>query len=515
VDDYLELMHALDSEPDASRRAGRVLEWVIRCVGVDGAALVDLRKKGSPPVILAAHGSLSAVFPDSLKAPSSAESLAAPTPVTIQSESGSDGSQGYWLPVAREDGEPGDGVLLHGASAAGQAELHPQALYLACRLLADLIEKNRLQEMVERQRSFISLLVDRKLIEGGDAVNPGFDLVTEGLNLPLYMSDSSGSLLYASPAFLRLVGYPSIHDVRAVPDFFTDPAARAEEMALLRARGKVLSFSLDVRSGAGRTLHIQDSAVTVGVFVFGAFFDVTDFLTANKDMRDSLEIQELLNDRIIAASQTLQRTQVTSIRALARLAEFRHQETGFHLQRMCEYARILAQEVYERQPYTFRLTTTYTNDISLSAMLHDIGKVSIPDSILLKPGSLARDEWDVMKTHTTAGWEILHRADRELGEQSFLTLASIIALSHHEKFDGTGYPSGLRGDRIPLSARISALADVYDALTTRRPYKDAWPHEKAVDEIRGLAGRHFDPVLVDIFAQVSTQFDEVRRVFPE
>ena len=149
----------------------------------------------------------------------------------------------------------------------------------------------------------------------------------------------------------------------------------------------------------------------------------------------------------------------------------------------------------------------------MSVMLHDIGKVSIPDHILLKPGKLDAGEWETMKKHTIFGWEVLHKADQELGEQSFLTLAASIALSHHEKYDGTGYPHGSKGEKIPLSARISAIADVYDALTSKRPYKEAWSHERAVEEIARLAGSHFDPVLVGIFGDIHDEFARVRELF--
>ncbi len=119
-----------------------------------------------------------------------------------------------------------------------------------------------------------------------------------------------------------------------------------------------------------------------------------------------------------------------------------------------------------------------------------------------------------MKKHTLFGWEVLHKADRELGEQSFLTLAATIALSHHERYDGKGYPNGTVGEKIPLSARISAVADVYDALTSERPYKEAWSHERTVEEILGQAGSQFDPALVEIFHGLNDQFADVRRRFP-
>jgi response regulator RpfG family c-di-GMP phosphodiesterase len=237
-------------------------------------------------------------------------------------------------------------------------------------------------------------------------------------------------------------------------------------------------------------------------------------VAANAELKDALQVQELLNDNIIAGTRALQRTQEAALRSLARLAEYRDPETGFHLQRICEYTRLLANEVHERTPYPFRITREYGEDISVSSMLHDIGKVSIPDSILLKTGRLDAEEWDLMKKHTVFGWEVLHKADRELGEQSFLTLAATIALSHHERFDGSGYPNGTVGEKIPLSARIAALADVYDALTSDRPYKAAWTHERAVDEILKESGSHFDPVLTGIFQDVHGEFAEVRRKFP-
>jgi putative two-component system response regulator len=217
---------------------------------------------------------------------------------------------------------------------------------------------------------------------------------------------------------------------------------------------------------------------------------------------------------MMAGAVQLQRTQGAAIRSLARLAEYRDPETGIHLQRICEYTRLLALQVHLRAPFEFRVTAEYAGDVSLSSMLHDIGKVSIPDSILLKPGKLDPQEWETMKKHTLFGWEVLHKADRELGEQSFLTLAATIALSHHERYDGTGYPSGIAGPQIPLSARIAAIADVYDALTSSRPYKEAWSHERAVTEIIDQAGTQFDPVLAEIFRDLNRQFAEVRRRYP-
>jgi response regulator RpfG family c-di-GMP phosphodiesterase len=230
---------------------------------------------------------------------------------------------------------------------------------------------------------------------------------------------------------------------------------------------------------------------------------------------ESLRAQSAMNARLVAAAAELKRTQITAIRSLARLAEYRDKETGDHLQRIRRYTSLLSEEVYRRQPYCFRIGDGYSEDLSVSSMLHDIGKVAVPDSVLLKPGPLNSEEWRIMKRHTFWGWEILSQADLELGAQSYLTMASAIALHHHEWYDGSGYPSGCTGEDIPLSARVEAVADVYDALTGRRPYKEPWTHEDAIAEILRLSGRQFDPVLIHILTDIQEQFREIRAEFPD
>jgi hypothetical protein len=220
--------------------------------------------------------------------------------------------------------------------------------------------------------------------------------------------------------------------------------------------------------------------------------------------------QELSN-----TTSMLQKTQSTTMKSLAMLAEYRDMETGNHLHRICEYNKQISEKVHEAQPYSFHLSSDYVDDIYLSGMLHDIGKVGVPDSILLKAGSLSVNEWDIMRKHTVWGWDILHQADQELGEQSFLTLASRIALAHHEWYNGNGYPRGLRGENIPLSARISAVSDVYDALTSRRPYKEAWTHDQAVEEILKEKGKQFDPVIVEILENIENDFRRIKHDFPD
>jgi putative two-component system response regulator len=184
---------------------------------------------------------------------------------------------------------------------------------------------------------------------------------------------------------------------------------------------------------------------------------------------------------------------------LAKLAESRDPQTGAHLERMREYCRLLAQELSRHPRFSEQVDGDYVELIYLTSPLHDIGKVGIPDSVLLKPGRLSPDEFEVMKRHTVIGGETLDAAVRGHPEAQFLRMARDIAWTHHERFDGSGYPRGLAGDAIPLCGRIVALADVYDALTTRRVYKPEFSHETARSIILEGNGAHFDPAVVDAF----------------
>lgn len=204
-----------------------------------------------------------------------------------------------------------------------------------------------------------------------------------------------------------------------------------------------------------------------------------------------------------------------SIFSLARLAESRDMETGAHLERMSNYSRVLADEVSTFEQYRTEMNSDYVDAIYRSSPLHDIGKVGIPDSILLKPGKLTPDEWAIMKAHSTIGGDTLRDAETRLEApgETFLTLGKLIAYYHHEKWDGSGYPEGLSGEQIPLSARIVALADAYDAITSKRCYKEAESHEVARAEIIRSSGSHFDPDIVEAFLSVEDEFQAIHRAF--
>ena len=205
------------------------------------------------------------------------------------------------------------------------------------------------------------------------------------------------------------------------------------------------------------------------------------------------------------------KTQKTTIFALSRLAEKRDNETGDHLHRMRNYCILLAQ-LLKYAGRNDSISNQFLRDIYDSSILHDIGKVGIPDHILLKPGTLTAEEFEIIKTHTVIGYDSLKEPAEELGENSFLDMAKDIILYHHERWDGKGYPQGLEGERIPLSARIVSIGDVYDALTSRRPYKEAMSHHDAV-EIMKNEKLKFDPVLLGLFLENHGDFDRIRKQF--
>lgn len=197
-----------------------------------------------------------------------------------------------------------------------------------------------------------------------------------------------------------------------------------------------------------------------------------------------------------------------TIFAMARLAEYRDDETGRHLERVREYSRLLAERMIRRGHYSM-VTPRFVENIFEASPLHDIGKVAIPDSILLKPGRLTEEEKEIMKQHTVIGAKALSEVYKMHPGNEFIAMGIEIAMSHHERWDGKGYPQGLSGTSIPLSARIVALSDVYDALRSRRPYKDPMPHSEAVRIILSEKGTHFDPLLVDTFLELEGEFREI------
>lgn len=228
----------------------------------------------------------------------------------------------------------------------------------------------------------------------------------------------------------------------------------------------------------------------------------------NKAAADFLRDQaSFLESAVASRTVELGALQDVTILAMASLAETRDSDTGNHIRRTQHYVRVLARQVQNHPRFGYFLDDATIELLFKSAPLHDIGKVGIPDRILLKPGRFTPEEFEIMKTHTTLGRDAIAAAEKQLGKEvAFLRHAKDIALYHQEKWDGSGYPEGLAGDAIPISARLMAVADVYDALISRRVYKEGIPHEKAVGIIVEGRGTHFDPDLVDAFLSVQDEF---------
>jgi putative two-component system response regulator len=223
---------------------------------------------------------------------------------------------------------------------------------------------------------------------------------------------------------------------------------------------------------------------------------------------------KFLEQEVARRTREVRAIQDVTILALASLAETRDADTGNHIRRTQYYVRALAEQLKTHPRFARFLTDANIELLFKSAPLHDIGKVGIPDRILLKPGHFDAQEFQVMKTHAMLGSDAISHAEKSLGtDVEFLSMAKEIALSHQEKWDGSGYPQGLSGDDIPISARLMAVADVYDALISRRVYKDAMSHQEAVQIIADGKGTHFDPDLVDAFMQISDQFSEIAERF--
>ena len=229
------------------------------------------------------------------------------------------------------------------------------------------------------------------------------------------------------------------------------------------------------------------------------------------------EVNQTLEKRVIDQTEEIRQTQKVSVKALAILAEHYDADTGEHLNRIQSYVEILTKWLKENSHFKAYLSKkeNYISEIKLACLLHDVGKTAIPVEILNKPGKLTKAEFEIIKTHTTIAGDALTSANDDFRKtfisDSYLAMARDIALYHHEKWNGKGYPKGLSGESIPLSARIVAVADVYDALRSKRPYKEAWSHEKAVNEIMTEKGKHFDPEIITAFISQSDTFHTISK----
>ncbi len=322
--------------------------------------------------------------------------------------------------------------------------------------------------------------------------------------------DRNNKILMANPRFYDTIGIPNGDklDFSLINFVHKADVSNVEEnmLARLLKEQSVQDFQFRLVSKHGKVYDVECNAKSIKKDGALVGFQMV--------IRDITERKRLEQD-LIESYKSVQEARTATILGLAKLAEYRDEDTGTHLERIREYAKILATELRNKAKFRETITMEYIEDIYTSSILHDIGKVGVPDSILLKPGKLTDEEFEIIKRHSSLGGDALKAVSSQLKDKSFLTLGKEIAYSHHEKWNGSGYPDGLKGEEIPLSARIVALADVYDALTSKRVYKDAFSHEKAVDIIKSDSGSHFDPDVVEAFLAHDDDFQRVREELHE
>ena len=314
------------------------------------------------------------------------------------------------------------------------------------------------------------------------------------------------TILMANPLFYTFAGIPYGDNIEFTFKewIYSEDRSRVEcEMLTRLLNGNdVKDFEFRITNRHGKVFEVECNAKSIRKESKLAGFQMV--------IRDITERKKLTND-LLESLRAVAQARTGTILGLAKLAEYRDKETGAHLERIQEYTRILTEELSKRPKYKKYLTKKYIEDISFTSILHDIGKVGIPDSILLKSGRLTKEEFEVIKRHPVIGGDVLREVSSKVEGQSFLSIGMRIAYSHHEKWNGTGYPKGLKGEEIPLSARIVALADVYDAIATKRVYKDAYSHEKTVNIIVSEKGKHFDPEVVEAFLVHKDRFMTICR----
>jgi len=242
---------------------------------------------------------------------------------------------------------------------------------------------------------------------------------------------------------------------------------------------------------------------------------VAAYLIVSRANSDHIQQQRMRREESLHKSRELIQTRDAIVFGLAKLAESRDPETGQHLERIAMYSTRLAAALRNDPMYRGQVSSSFVKLIGISSALHDIGKVGIEDRVLLKPGKLTKEERKHIQIHAAKGGDCIREIEQRLGNSNFLEMAREIAYCHHERWDGRGYAKGLKGEEIPLAARIVSIADVYDALRSKRVYKDAMTHKECVEIISGEAGKQFDPNLVAVFLKISEQFKDISMRFSD
>lgn len=344
--------------------------------------------------------------------------------------------------------------------------------------------------------------------------------VLENMPIPTAINNLDGTKLitFVNKAFTDTFGY-TLEDIPTLEDWankaYPDKNYREKTFAwwdeavkdYLEKGIQIPENDFHVKTKFGKTLVVSITARLVDYDLIVSLVDVTEIRKAHALLvKNNIEIAD-------ASRKKVKLTEAQMLKSLNALAMARDNETGKHILRTQHYVKCIALQLRNMGHYSKDLDDSMIHTLFLAAPLHDVGKVGIPDNILHKPGALTQQERLIMKAHTGIGEAILSSADADFADDDVLKVAVEIAGGHHEKWDGSGYPRGLKADQIPLSARIMALADVYDALVSQRVYKDEWMHDDAVREIVANKGTHFDPFVVDAFLAAQSEFISIANEY--
>lgn len=390
-----------------------------------------------------------------------------------------------------------------------------------------VLENKRLYDDLKRRSDNLEHKVAEQVTEISEREDR-FRLMIENSSEPILMLDTGGRVTYANANARALTGLEAdrlegLHITKLIQKGSIHKLVGVFRQVQEHKKPRPVQVEMVNQGGDVRTVEVAALPLSERGRVTGiqmTLRDITERLTIDKLKKNYLKS---LEEEVSARIAEIKDTQRAAIFAIATLAESIDEDTGGHLERIRHYSKALAGELRKLPRYADLITEEYAELLFDLSPLHDLGKVGIRDYILLKTGKLTKEEYETMQQHTEIGARALRMAGQMINRESIFTIGEMIAHYHHEKWDGSGYPAvdvdgerrPLRGEEIPLCARIVALADVYDALTSKRPYKQALPHDWAKKKIVSDAGKHFDPEVVAAFLSIEEQFLDIKKQFPD
>ncbi len=374
------------------------------------------------------------------------------------------------------------------------------------------IEHSKLRRFERDYRQLLEEEVEKRTAEQARTNEFLKGILDSSTGVSIVLTDFDHNVLFWNTGAQNIFGYTADEMVgSSIFKLYAEDNAGMEAMESLR---RIMQIKAGTVQGQIKHVSKDGQALTISTAVspmLDGSGNIRGILGLGRDVTEEVRLHE----ELVKSYQRIRRLQGASIFALAKLAESRDGETALHLTRLQAYCRILCDQLAARTLYKEFMTQQFVEDLVQCSVLHDIGKVGIPDAILFNSKKFGIDEFEVMKRHSVYGGAALEEAAHEAGDKdSYLYLAKDVAYYHHERWDGNGYPFGLKGEEIPLSARVVAVADVYDALTTERRYKRSYSHEEARGLIVEEKGKQFDPELVETFLEVESQFKTIRDKIP-